>query len=78
MQQKAKVMHKETVRREKLPPSWFSGTVAHEIKNLNHCTTFNTPILEEFSDISFKEGISEEAGILLMNYDYPGNISYEK
>ena len=30
--------------------------------------------LKEFSDISFKEGISEEAGILLMNYDYPGNI----
>ncbi len=30
--------------------------------------------LKEFSDISFKEGISEKAGILLMNYDYPGNI----
>ena len=30
--------------------------------------------LKEFSGISFKEGISEEAGILLMNYDYPGNI----
>ena len=30
--------------------------------------------LKEFSDVSGKEGISEEAGILLMNYDYPGNI----
>jgi DNA-binding NtrC family response regulator len=30
--------------------------------------------LKEFSDVSFKEGISEEAKILLMNYDYPGNI----
>lgn len=30
--------------------------------------------LKEFSDISFKEGISEEAVILLMNYNYPGNI----
>ena len=30
--------------------------------------------LKEFSDISLKEGISKEAGILLMNYDYPGNI----
>jgi hypothetical protein len=71
-------MHKETVRREMLPPSWFSGTVAHEIKKLDNCTTFNAPILKEFSDVCGKEGISEEAGILLMNYDYPGNISYEK
>ncbi|MCK5507398.1 MAG: hypothetical protein KAI50_02625 [Desulfobacterales bacterium] len=30
--------------------------------------------LKEFSDVSWKEAISEEAGILLMNYDYPGNI----
>ena len=30
--------------------------------------------LKDFSDVSWKEGISEEAGILLMNYDYPGNI----
>jgi two-component system response regulator AtoC len=30
--------------------------------------------LKEFSDVSGKDGISEEAGILLMNYDYPGNI----
>ena len=30
--------------------------------------------LKEFSDISFKEGISKEAVILLINYDYLGNI----
>ena len=30
--------------------------------------------LKEFSDISFKEGISKEAIILLINYDYLGNI----
>ncbi len=30
--------------------------------------------LKNFFDVSGKEGISEEAGILLMNYDYPGNI----
>ncbi len=30
--------------------------------------------LKEFSDVSLKKGISEEAKILLMNYDYPGNI----
>ncbi len=30
--------------------------------------------LKEFSDVSGKDGINEEAGILLMNYDYPGNI----
>ncbi len=30
--------------------------------------------LKEFSDVSGKKGISEEAGILLVNYDYPGNI----
>ncbi|MBE9574031.1 MAG: sigma-54-dependent Fis family transcriptional regulator, partial [Proteobacteria bacterium] len=30
--------------------------------------------LKDFSGVSWKEGISEEAGILLMNYDYPGNI----
>jgi len=30
--------------------------------------------LKEFSDVSGKKGISKEAGILLVNYDYPGNI----
>ncbi len=30
--------------------------------------------LKEFSDVSGKEAISEEASILLINYDYPGNI----
>ena len=30
--------------------------------------------LKEFSDVSLKDGISEEAGILLIDYDYPGNI----
>ncbi|MBC2695039.1 MAG: sigma-54-dependent Fis family transcriptional regulator [Desulfobacteraceae bacterium] len=30
--------------------------------------------LKEFSDVSGKKGISEKAGILLINYDYPGNI----
>jgi len=30
--------------------------------------------LKEFSYVSGKEGISKEAGILLINYDYPGNI----
>ena len=66
-------MNKETVRREKLPLfGLLVSIVAYEIKNLNNCTTFNAPILKEFSDISFKKGISEEAGILLMNYDYPG------
>ena len=30
--------------------------------------------LKEFSGVSWKKGISKEAGILLVNYDYPGNI----
>ena len=30
--------------------------------------------LKEFSDVSEKDSISEEVGILLINYDYPGNI----
>jgi len=44
-------MNKKAVRRqrEKLPPlGLLVSTVAHEIKNLNNCTTFNTPILREY------------------------------
>ena len=46
---KVKVMNKKAVQREKLPPlDLLVSTVAHEIKNLNNCTTFNTPILREY------------------------------
>ena len=42
-------MNKKAVQREKLPPlDLLVSTVAHEIKNLNNCTTFNTPILREY------------------------------
>jgi signal transduction histidine kinase len=46
---KVKIMNKKAVQREKLPPlGLLVSTVAHEIKNLNNCTTFNTPILREY------------------------------
>ena len=42
-------MKKELIQKEKLPPlDLLVSTVAHEIKNLNNCTTFNTPILREY------------------------------
>ncbi len=42
-------MKEKAVRREKLSPlSLLISTVAHEIKNLNNCVTFNTPILKEY------------------------------
>lgn len=42
-------MNKKAVQRKKLPPlGLLVSTVAHEIKNLNNCTTFNTPILREY------------------------------
>ena len=44
-----KVMNKKAVQKEKLPPlGLLVSTVAHEIKNLNNCVTFNTPILREY------------------------------
>ena len=44
-----KVMNKKAVQKEKLLPlDLLVSTVAHEIKNLNNCTTFNTPILREY------------------------------
>jgi len=46
---KVKIMNKKAVRREKSPPlDLMVSTVAHEIKNLNNCVTFNTPILREY------------------------------
>ena len=44
-----KVINKKAVQKEKLPPlGLLVSTVAHEIKNLNNCVTFNTPILREY------------------------------
>jgi len=44
-----KVMNKKAVQKEKLPPlDLLVSTIAHEIKNLNNCTTFNVPILREY------------------------------
>lgn len=44
-----KTMNKKTVQRKKLPPlDLLISTVVHEIKNLNNCVTFNTPILREY------------------------------
>ena len=44
-----KVMNKKAVQRKKLLPlDLLVSTVAHEIKNLNNCVTFNTPILMEY------------------------------
>ena len=46
---KVKAINKKAVRRKKLPPlDLLVSTVAHEIKNLNNCVTFNTPILREY------------------------------
>ena len=46
---KVKIMNKKAVRREKSPPlDLMVSTIAHEIKNLNNCVTFNTPILREY------------------------------
>ena len=46
---KVKTINKKAVRRKKLPPlDLLVSTVAHEIKNLNNCVTFNTPILREY------------------------------
>ena len=46
---KAKVMKKELIQNEKLASlGLLVSTTAHEIKNLNNCTTFNTPILREY------------------------------
>jgi signal transduction histidine kinase len=46
---KVKEMNKKAVQREKIPPlDLLVSTVVHEIKNLNNCTTFNTPILREY------------------------------
>ncbi|MCJ7618192.1 MAG: ATP-binding protein [Desulfobacterales bacterium] len=41
---KNKAVQKETLH----PLELLVSTVAHEIKNLNNCTTFNTPILREY------------------------------
>ena len=42
-------MNKKAVQKEKLPPlDLLVSTIAHEIKNLNNCTTFNVPILREY------------------------------
>jgi signal transduction histidine kinase len=42
-------MNKKAVQKEKLPPlDLLVSTIAHEIKNLNNCVTFNTPILREY------------------------------
>jgi len=42
-------MNKKSVQKEKLSPlDLLVYTVAHEIKNLNNCTSFNTPILREY------------------------------
>ncbi|MBC2695038.1 MAG: HAMP domain-containing histidine kinase [Desulfobacteraceae bacterium] len=42
-------MNKKAVQRKKLPPLvLLVSTIAHEIKNLNNCVTFNTPILREY------------------------------
>ena len=44
-----KVMKKELIQNEKLASiGLLVSTVAHEIKNLNNCVTFNTPILREY------------------------------
>jgi signal transduction histidine kinase len=46
---KVKVMNKKAVQKEKLPPlDLLVSIIAHEIKNLNNCVTFNTPILKEY------------------------------
>ena len=46
---KAKIMKKELIQNEKLASlGLLVSTTAHEIKNLNNCTTFNTPILREY------------------------------
>ena len=45
----ANVVKKKLIQSEKLLPlDLLVSTVAHEIKNLNNCTTFNTPILREY------------------------------
>ena len=45
----ANVVKKELIQNEKLPSlDLLLATVAHEIKNLNNCVTFNTPILREY------------------------------
>jgi signal transduction histidine kinase len=44
-------MNKKAVRRQReklLPLALLVSTIAHEIKNLNNCVTFNTPILREY------------------------------
>ncbi|MCD4811342.1 hypothetical protein K8R14_01905, partial [bacterium] len=42
-------MNKKAVQKKKLPHlDLLVSTVAHEIKNLNNCTTFNIPILREY------------------------------
>ncbi len=46
---KAKAMKKELIQNEKLASlDLLVSTTAHEIKNLNNCVTFNTPILREY------------------------------
>ena len=45
----ANVLKKKLIQSEKLPPlGLLISTIAHEIKNLNNCTTFNAPILKEY------------------------------
>lgn len=45
----ANVVKKELIQNEKFPTlGLLVSTVAHEIKNLNNCVTFNTPILREY------------------------------
>ena len=45
----ANVVKKELIQSEKLPPlGLLISTIAHEIKNLNNCTTFNAPILKKY------------------------------
>ena len=45
----ANAVKKELIQSENLPPlGLLVSTVFHEIKNLNNCVTFNTPILREY------------------------------